>query len=151
MVFKLPLASTFALFTIFRIVSVTSQAAGDGKDGVMCSSTDLSATLLKAAGKVSGVATEGGSPFVSQKLLSLTKDTLFHRIVYNHSLTLSHYSPFSFAYSLLLLTASRLSRTLIKHPPTLQQLLEASRSSAFTRLRLTLQRLQLSFTRVLQA
>ena len=150
---RLPLASTFALFTIFRIVSVTSQAAGDGKDGVMCASTDLSATLLKAAGKVSGVATEGGSPFVSQKLLSLTKDTLFHRIVYNHSLTLTLLPlfPIIISYSLLLLTASRLSRTLIKHPPTLQQLLEASRSSAFTRLRLTLQRLQLSSTRVLQA
>ncbi len=63
----LPLVSTIAL--TFSFFSVVSAQAGDGKDGVMCSSTDLSATLLKAAGKVSGEAREGGSPFVSQKLL----------------------------------------------------------------------------------
>jgi hypothetical protein len=67
--FNLPLVSTLVALTFLSFRSIVSaQAAGDGKDGVMCSSTDLSATLLKAAGKVSGVATEDGSPFVSQKV-----------------------------------------------------------------------------------
>ena len=64
------LVSTIVALTLLSFRSIVSaQAAGDGKDGVMCSSTDLSATLLKAAGKVSGEATEGSSTFVSHKLL----------------------------------------------------------------------------------
>ena len=62
----LPLVSTIALTISF--FSFVSAQAGDGKDGVVCSSTDLSATLLKAAGKVSGIATEGSSTFVSHIL-----------------------------------------------------------------------------------
>jgi hypothetical protein len=58
--------STFAL-TILSLASVSGQS-GNGKDGIFCASTDLSATLLQAAGKVSGIATEGGSPFVSSRL-----------------------------------------------------------------------------------
>ena len=60
------LVSTIVALTLLSFRSIVSaQAAGDGKDGVVCSSTDLSATLLKAAGKVSGIATEGSSTFVS--------------------------------------------------------------------------------------
>jgi len=56
--------STFAL-TILSLASVINgQSVGNGKDGIFCASTDLSATLLKAAGKVSGIATEASSPFV---------------------------------------------------------------------------------------
>lgn len=57
----LSVKSTFAL----TILSLVSGQSGNGKDGIFCASTDLSATLLKAAGKVSGIANEGGSTFVS--------------------------------------------------------------------------------------
>ena len=54
---------------------------GNGKDGVLCSSTDLSATLLKAAGKVSGTAVEGSLRFVSE-IQYLLDSLLFKHIFF---------------------------------------------------------------------
>lgn len=60
--------STFALAILSLASVINGQAVGSGKDGVICASTDLSATLLQAAGKVSGEASEGGPLFVSKRL-----------------------------------------------------------------------------------
>jgi hypothetical protein len=57
--------STFALTILSFLASSVSGQVASGKGGVVCSSSDLSATLLQAAGKVSGVAKEDGAEFVS--------------------------------------------------------------------------------------
>ena len=65
---------------------------GNGKDGILCSSTDLSATLLSTAGKFSGVATEVNSKFVSQIDLTSRMSSRFLYSIY----TLLHTLLFSF-------------------------------------------------------
>jgi len=60
--------STLAILSGFLASSVINgQSVGSGKDGIFCASTDLSATLLKAAGKVSGKATDSSGSFVSKR------------------------------------------------------------------------------------
>ena len=72
------------------VFSSKAQNSGNGKDGVLCSSTDLSATLLKAAGKVSGTAVEGSDQFVSD-IQSLLESLLFQAYCYLCFIKLNKY------------------------------------------------------------
>ena len=69
------------LIVAFCCVFSSNAQNGNGKDGILCSSTDLSATLLKAAGKVSGTAVEGSDRFVSD-IQSLLDSLLFKHIFF---------------------------------------------------------------------
>ena len=82
---------TLLLLVAFCCVFSLAQN-GIGKDGVLCSSTDLSATLLSTAGKFSGVATEVNSTFVSQIDLTSRMSSRFLYSIY----TLLHTLLFSF-------------------------------------------------------
>jgi hypothetical protein len=74
------------------VFSSKAQNSDNGKDGVLCSSTDISATLLSTAGKFSGVATEVNSKFVSQIDLTSRMSSRFLYSIY----TLLHTLLFSF-------------------------------------------------------
>jgi hypothetical protein len=79
---------------------------GNGKDGILCSSTDLSATLLKAAGKVSGTAVEGSLQFVSD-IQSLLDSLLFkHTVFFPIKLQILHSLFFSIFFFLTTLSFS---------------------------------------------
>ena len=96
------------LIVAFCCVFSLAQNSANGKDGILCSSTDLSATLLKAAGKVSGTAVEDSRQFVSdiQSLLDylLFKYTVFfpmklqilHSLFFSIFFFLTTLSSFSF-------------------------------------------------------
>jgi hypothetical protein len=76
--------SKLTLLFIVEFCCVFSSIAqfDNGKDGILCSSTDLSATLLSTAGKFSGVATEVNSKFVSQIDLTSRMSSRFLYSIY---------------------------------------------------------------------